>query len=531
VIGSAIVVVGANDPHLFRDPAIGSLTAIDIAIAATFIRATLVANRRRPTLLEWSALGFLLAAAVATLSVHGNSPTTAYARVASYLIFGLAVGRALGPGGRTQLARAFVGGAIGQAVAALTSLTGTTYTRFPIGRYLGTLGDPAQFGIPIAFAAVLVALSPQIIRSRYARFGAASILCFAVVGSVTRSAWAVLGTGFLLAALTRVGRGRTPATRVAVAVVGVAAVSVGTALVILGASSLGLAQQSAALRGRSIGAAWSYLMRHPLRPIGLGNTGVLEREPVAGGNPIFASNFEGRTSGWASFRDASLAQERRTFAFGTASLNVHTAGRTENEGAQLSAISGIRSDSPYTFSLFAEVPRGITLWLYADEYGRDNRWKAYRYGLARGRGTWKHYSLTWVTSSQTKHVTLYILTASKVAASFFVDGVQLEAGRTASAFDGREIPAPQITRPSAIYNTWLAVTIDLGIVAALLLAALALGAPYHAYKLGDRATAFALTALVVPSITENFVYAASLVTLTWLAALGVAVTAGEPRTR
>jgi hypothetical protein len=193
-------------------------------------------------------------------------------------------------------------------------------------------------------------------------------------------------------------------------------------------------------------------------------------------------------------------------------------------------ITGIHSDAPYTLSLYAQIPRSLALWLYADEYDENNYWNAYSYRLVKGRGKWKHYSWTWVTTSRTNRLTLYVLTASKVAASFIVDGVQLEAGRTASAFGGKE-KEPPVNETTAIYNTWLAVAIELGITAAVLLALLALGAPYHAYKLGDLATAFALTALVVPSITEDFVYGASLVTLTWLAALGVTVTAGGSRRR
>jgi hypothetical protein len=529
VIAAAVVLVSANDPHLFHGGALGRVTPVDVAIAVTVLRAALSANRSRPTGLEWCALGFLIAAGAATALAHSGSSPTAYARVASYLILGLVVGRALRPSDRLLLARLFVGMEIGQAAAAMAGLTATLSTRFPIGRYLGTLGDPGQFGIPAAFAAVLVGVSPQIIRRRSARYAVAALLCVAVAGSVTRSAWSVLGMGYLIAALAYAGRRRGRVFRGALGIGGLGIAGAATAVVIIGAGSLALTEKSSAIRQRSIEAAWTYLLRHPLRPTGLGTPSDLAQELETSGKLIFATSFENTDSGWTPYRHAALVRTRASSVFGPTALEANTRGRAVNEGIQLSTIGGLRSDSPYTISLSLRAPRDASLLLYVNEYTATDLFKTYRYTRLTGAGRWKRYSLTLETGPATRHIRLYLFTAGRVATSFLVDGIQLQAGSTPTPFEGKEKLPPAIVEVSAIYNTWLAAAIELGVIAAALLATLAAGAPYHAYRLGDRAGAFGLAALLVPSLTEDFLYGASFVTLMWLAALGIAVTAGRSR--
>jgi hypothetical protein len=368
VFGAAVVLVAASDPSLFRGHALGRLAVVDLLIAAVVVRAALTADRSRPSWLEWSALGFVAAGGIATTVAHAGSALTAFGRVSSYVILGLVVGRALGVRERLLLARALVGAQAGQSLAALTSITGTTTTAFPLGRYLGTLGDPAQFGIPIAFAAVLLAVSPSIVRNTLLRTALLILFVAAIAGSATRSAWAVAAVGALLALVQRIGSGRSAQFRVALGIGLLAALCGGTILVVVGASALGLNPKSAELRRSSIKTASTYLVHHPLRPLGLGN------------NPHRQSN-----------KRASDGGERR------------------------------------------KVEDSVT------------------------------------------------------------------------------------------YNTWLAVAISLGVLAAGLLAALAVGAPYHAYRLEHDALAIALVAMLVPSLTEDFVYATSMVTLVWLAILGLTV--------
>jgi Carbohydrate binding domain len=521
-VAAAIVIVAANDRHLLRDGAFGPITPVDCAIASLFCRAALSASRRRPTWLEWCALGFLLAGSAATAFATKDNATTAFARVASYLVAGLTVGRALEPSGRVRVAQAFVGAAAGQATAALAGVTPTSPTSFPIGRYLGTLNDPAQFGIPVAFAGTLVALSSYIVRPRLPRYALSALFCVAVAGSVTRSAWAVLGAAFLAAAVLRVSRGQSTVKRIAVAAAGVAAGFAAAATAVLGAGTLGFGEDSARIRSRSLHASWTYLTAHPARPIGLGTPAAVTLG-TQNADRVVVSTFDTSASRWLPY-GATLSRTNSDAFNGTSALRVRTFGREDTEGVGLS-VGGMASNSPYTLSADAKIPSGITLWLYADEYDDRGRWQSYKYARARGRGRWTHYSWTWTTTRRTDNVKIYVVVATKRRATFLIDSVRLDSGRVALPFDGRELIPPEAVSVSSTYNTWLAVAINLGVVAAAFLAALAAGAPYHTYRLRDQATSIALGALLLPSMTEGFVYAASLVTLTWLGALGLTATA------
>jgi Carbohydrate binding domain/O-Antigen ligase len=523
-IGAAIVLVAANDPHLFREGALGSLTAVDAAIVSTLLRAALRAERRLPSPFEWFAIGFLVAGAVGTTIGYGGSAPTAFARVASYLVLGLAVGRAVGAGGRRALSQAFVGAASGQAIAAMATLTPAIATRFPFGRFVGTLRDPAQFGIPIAVAALLLAFSPRILPLRGPRYALTLILAAGVVGSVTRSAWAVLATGFLAAALIRIGRRRSAATRVLLGLAGVLLAAVAAVSVTFGASALGLSRDSASVRTRSVDAAWTYLIAHPLHPVGLGTRERVTPLPTAIKNPLLTSNFEVGTSDWRSFRDVGLSRVAGDSSIGHSSLQVTTPGETTEEGITLPLVA-LRPLTRYTFSFDAKIPRTETLWSYFDEYDADDRWLTYHYVPALGAGAWQRYSSTFRTDDRAIYAKIYIVTPAKAATTFLIDGVQLEHGAIPTPFTrGRDIPPTEIIWVSETYNTWLAVAIALGIATSALLAALAISAPYSSFTLGDRATGLALGALLIPSTTENFVYGANLVTLVWFFALGLAVT-------
>jgi hypothetical protein len=529
VVGAAVIVVAASDPSLFREPAFGRLTIVDLLIATVVVRAAFASNLRRPTGLGWCALGFLLAGAVATAVAHEGSAPSAFGRVATYVVLGLALGSALGARDRLLLTRIFVGAQAGQALAALTSITSTIATDFPFGRYVGTLSDPAQFGIPIAFAAVLVARSPHIVRDMRIRGALLALFIVAVAGSATRSAWAVMGVGALLVLVERVGSGRGVRIRVTLALCTVAAVSAGTFLIVLGSGLLGLKRESTEIRRRSIETAWTYMLRHPVQPLGLGNHPELVSDE-ARANLMPDSSFEDRLPGWVPFRGTRVKRNLDEAVFGRGSLNVRTLGADIEEGvATSSIIPGFRGGSTYTFSIYAKIPPGVSVWLYGDEYDLAGRWSTYGYTSVMGDGTWKRYSRTWKAAPATAGARLYVLTGVKTQTAFSVDAAQLERGNIATGYadSGR---LALIGGP-AIYNTWFAVAVALGIAAAGLLFALAAGAAAHAYRLGEDALSLALVAMLVPSLTENFVYAASMVTLVWLATLGLTATVRDAHLR
>lgn len=285
---------------------------------------------------------------------------------------------------------------------------------------------------------------------------------------------------------------------------------------------LGLQEESAQIRSRSLHAAWTYLTSHPWRPIGLGTAAVVTMG-TQNTNRLVVSTFEATASRWLPY-GARLHRTNSDAFSGTSALRVQTLGRTKDEGVGLS-IGGLASNSQYTLSADAKIPSDTTVWLYVDEYDNHGRWQSYKYALARGLGTWEYYSWTWTTSHRTDNVKIYLLVPRERRTTFLMDGVRLDSGRVALPFDGKERIPPETVSVSATYNTWLAVAIDLGLVAAASLAVLAAGASYHAFRLRDQAGSIALGALLLPSMTEDFVYGASLVTLTWLGALGFTATA------
>jgi hypothetical protein len=575
VVGAAVLLVAASDPLLFRADALGPLTAVDVVLATVVARSVIAGGLDPPGWLEWCALGFIAAGVVATAVAHEASSPTAFARVASYVFLGLAVGRALAVRDRLMLARAFVGAQVGQALAALTSVTGTIGTGFPFGRYLGTLGDPAQFGIPIAFAAVLLAFSPHIVRDRFARTILLVILLAAVAGSVTRSAWSVAGVGILLALVMRFSTGHSLRTRVTFAFGAATTLLAGTVLVVVGASLLGLNRQSADLRRRSIETGWTYLIQHPLHPLGLGNhpkhisanetapvgttpraarclkrfsgreaapaaaampnqrscsdlaTNVTDPRASANVNLVPDSSFENRPSGWIPYRGAHLRRRVEDARFGRSWMRVTAPGVQLEEGvATSSPIRGIQGRATYTFSIYAKVPRDVLLWLYIDEFDASGQWLGYGYTPFRGKGVWSRFSRTWTTASATAEARLFVVTGARMKTIFSVDAAQLNPGETAHAYvDSRR---RVVIEGSVIYNTWLAVAIGLGLVAAAFLLVLAAGVTYNAYRFGDYALSLALVAMLVPSFTENFVYGANIVTLVWLGTLGLAASARVP---
>ena len=545
VIGGTVVLIAATDPMLFRDGLINSATAVDLMILAVVTRSALAANLRYPNWAEGCALCFLIVGGSATAFANTGSAWTGFLRVSSYLIFGLIVGRALRMRDRPTLGRAFIGVQVGQALAALAAITEATTTEFPFGRYLGTLGDPAQFGIPIAFAAVLVMASPNLIRSTPSRAAFVAVLLTAVVGSATRSAWAVAGVGIILVGARFLGHGRSVRARIGLALVVLTTVVLGTLVVVIGAGALGLNRESAELRRRSIEVAWKYLVAHPVDPLGLGN------HPPAVGTETFArsvprpisepdtrsearavvnllpdSSFEGEAvaAGWVPFRTARVRHNHVDAVLGQRSLAVRTGGASRGEGVSTSArVPGISGSSRYTFSIYAKLRSGTPVWLYRDEYDANGRWLTYGYLTVRGTGQWSRFSESWITSPDTHELHLYVLTAAQIRTAFTLDGAQLERGGIASSYvDSNRRP---VLAPSVTYNTWLAVAVALGIPAAVLLFALAGGAGWRAYRLGDIALSFALTAMLVPSLSENLVYATSLVTLVWFMGLGLAASA------
>jgi hypothetical protein len=271
-----LLIVAAHLPALIVNPSVSRLAVVDLLVLAIVARFVVVDLRRVSGLvrdpLVVLAAGFLLVGAVATLSATEASAVTAYARVAAYVAVAVVTGLAVARDDRPVVLAAFVGVALGDTLAAVAGVTDTIPTGLPVGRYLGTLGDPGQFGIPVAAAFLMVVAAPVVIANRWLRWGVALVLLFGLFGSGTRSAWGaalVGGIGVLAVELER--RGWSPRRRFLLGgLLGVVVVVAGV-LFTIGAELVGLQPASASIRGESILLSTEYLVDHPFSPTGLGN--------------------------------------------------------------------------------------------------------------------------------------------------------------------------------------------------------------------------------------------------------------------
>ena len=283
-----VLLVSAHSVDLLTEDALGAISPVDAAVLAVTGRVIAmrfgasIAVLRTPAVL--GAGCFVVVGAIATATSPEDAAVTAFLRVAAYLALGVALIAALTRDERQSVLTAIVGVAIGDAVGALTGLTGRLAGGLGEGRYLGTLGDPAQFGIPIALALLVVLCAGWRLgipsRSRWfwrlsrmgVRLALAALLAAALIGSETRSAFLAGCVGAIgVLGLVGIRLGFSPRTRFSVGVLVGAVAVVAAAGFALGAEDLGFDPVSARIRIESLEAAGDYLIAHPLRPTGLGN--------------------------------------------------------------------------------------------------------------------------------------------------------------------------------------------------------------------------------------------------------------------
>jgi hypothetical protein len=271
----ALMIAVAASPTQLQGEAVGPLSSVDVLVMGLIVRTALSPafwKAGRPTLAMVTGVAAVVAGGLATLGADNDSEVTASLRVGGYLSAALALSRTLRPGDLFTFASGVLGVAIGQALAALAGLTPTGATGLPIGRYLGTLGDPNQFGTPVAVALVMLVFSPGLIQNRPLRLLTLAVLGLALFGSGTRSAWA----GALIALVAMGGwaldRRESPSwARFTSGFVLGALVVVLCVSVVAGASALGLNPVSTQIRAETVSAGWNYLAEHPFVPRGFGD--------------------------------------------------------------------------------------------------------------------------------------------------------------------------------------------------------------------------------------------------------------------
>jgi hypothetical protein len=271
----ALLLAIAASPTQLQGEALGPLSSVDVLVVGLLARSAASPafwTAGRPSVPLIMGMGAIIAGGLATLGADAESEVTASLRVGGYLCLALAVSRTLRPGDLYALAGGIVGLALGQSIAAIAGLTPTGPTGLPLGRYLGTLGDPNQFGTPVAVALVMLMFTPALIERRRLRFLALGILGVALAGSGTRSAWAGAVIAIVAMAGWAMERRDTPswARFTSGFVLGALAVVLCVS-VVAGASALGLNPVSTQIRAETISAGWDYLTEHPFLPRGFGD--------------------------------------------------------------------------------------------------------------------------------------------------------------------------------------------------------------------------------------------------------------------
>ncbi|MDO9356959.1 MAG: hypothetical protein Q7T55_24900 [Solirubrobacteraceae bacterium] len=276
--GLLAALVAAHFTVLIEPQAIGPLSTVDLMLGATLFRSlfttTLPFPHRLPRipLVGFVALAvFLVVGGVATLLSGDSTSLTSFGRITLYLAVAAIPVAGLDARSRHLVFAGVAGIALGDAVGALAQQSPTITTNFPIGRYLGALGDPAQFGVPIAVAILMVVGCPTILPNRFVRAAVVVVLLAGLAGSATRSAAGALAVGSLviLADQLRV-RGISSRLRFGTGFLAGVGLVLALAVASIGASAVGLDRGSASVRVESLATGWDYLTAFPFGPTGLG---------------------------------------------------------------------------------------------------------------------------------------------------------------------------------------------------------------------------------------------------------------------
>jgi hypothetical protein len=276
VISLSLVVIAAHVPALLTGHALGPLSAVDLLLLAILARTAPELLRRRPVRDQRTGLVLiglaLVCGGLATATAPEDSAVTAYLRLATYVAAGtIAVLHRTAPE-HDRILATLVGVVAGDSLAAIAHVSPTIDTGLPIGRYIGTLGDPSQFGIAVAIALLLIIGRTRLVPSKRLSWGLTAVLAIALVGSGTRSAWAGFAVGFVVwCAFVLVRRGLAWRWRFLSGLVFGGALVAGLAAVTVAAPALGLQAGSISVRSESLSGAFDFLAAHPLQPIGLGN--------------------------------------------------------------------------------------------------------------------------------------------------------------------------------------------------------------------------------------------------------------------
>ncbi|EDK72406.1 carbohydrate-binding CenC domain protein, partial [candidate division TM7 genomosp. GTL1] len=179
-------------------------------------------------------------------------------------------------------------------------------------------------------------------------------------------------------------------------------------------------------------------------------------------NLVTNPSFETNTSGWSARAGCTLSRVTTPVLYGGGAgkcTNTATAGAGTNYNLTLS------SSTQYTVSFYAKAAGTFSTFSYG--YAQDGSDEAIS-GLSRTAQTvnstgWTRYTLTFTTGTVSGTPYFFFKQTDSSAHDFYIDGVQVEAGSSASAYvDGRltttgAITSSVIIQPTENSSTALAV--------------------------------------------------------------------------
>lgn len=161
-------------------------------------------------------------------------------------------------------------------------------------------------------------------------------------------------------------------------------------------------------------------------------------------------SFESGTAGWALSGSATIAQSAAIAQFGSKSLRV--VATAAFGGAYLPAFIPVTPSTAYTLSVYVAPDAGGTpIRARWDEYTAGSVFVATRQVTITPSVGWQRVSVTAATDPTTVFVQP-VIDSPTAAQGFFIDGVQLEAGASASAYCDGDQPgcrwegAPELSR-------------------------------------------------------------------------------------
>jgi len=144
---------------------------------------------------------------------------------------------------------------------------------------------------------------------------------------------------------------------------------------------------------------------------------------------------DGTTTGFAkeTTGDAITAEPTGTTAAwqGSYSLKVVTANAASSEGVYLALIRDIKPGAAYTTSCYLKGSGTVRINM-AERTDADSAVESNYSSTVTLTETWTRYSVTGVMNATSRAITIKVITPTQQAATFYVDGLQLEEGSTAT---------------------------------------------------------------------------------------------------